>query len=83
MKILPEGHCLFFLVVLCITDSTYTVSQCFNMTLQIQLWITEWEFLFGQIISIKDIACTLCLITIVFCLLPQSSVLTYQTQFIF
>lgn len=29
------------------------------MTLQIQLWITEWEFLFGQIISIKDIACTL------------------------
>ena len=59
MKILPEGHCLFFLVVLCITDSTYTLSQIFNMPPQIQLRIMEWDFLFGQIISIKDIARTL------------------------
>lgn len=67
MKIFLKGHRLFFLVVFCIIDSTPTVSQCFNMTLQKQLQITEQAFLFGQIISINDIACNFwCLITIVF-----------------
>lgn len=53
------------------------------MALQIQLWITQWEFLFGQIITYPKDTAHIFFAPDNICLLPLSSLLTYQTQLTF